>query len=189
MKYIGFLALLLGTSTVVFASVVPQGVMPKTPVRVVDTSAKEIIVEVPETVDYTEELKDSRFDNLRQLEGMENAKYVRNFTKMLRDNPQKLMKQVYNIDASSVDMRAYEGKKALGTKSEPIGVTMKEKSLDDVNWIDSLADVRFPEFIGDYNDLKTLQGELQEQNQKGLNELRKIDFKKQMRMAPIRQAL
>ena len=189
MKNIGFLALLLGTSVTAFASVVPQEVMPKTPVRVVDTSVKEIMVEVPEKMDYTEELKDSRFDNVRQLEGMENAKYVRNFAKMLRDNPQKLMKQVYNVDASSIDMSAYEGKKALGTQKEAVGVAMKDKGSKDVNWVDSLADVRFPEFVGDYNDLKDLQAEFKEQNQKGLEEIKKLDFKKQMRMAPIRQAV
>jgi len=189
MRYISILALLLGTSVMTSAAVVPQQVMPKTPIQVVDTSAKEIVVDVPETVNYAEELKDSSFDNLRQFEGMEDAKYIRNFAKMMRDNPQKLMKQVFNIDASAVDMTAYEGKTSLGTKKEPVGITMEEKDLEDVNWIDSLADIRLPEFVGDYNDLNELKAEFEEQNQKGLEEIKKIDLRKKIRMAPIRQTL
>ncbi|MBP5343646.1 MAG: hypothetical protein J6Y85_01010 [Alphaproteobacteria bacterium] len=189
MKYISLFALLLGTSMMATAAVVPTASMPKTPVQVVDTSRKEIIVDVPEQLNYAEELKNPRFNNLRQFQGMEDAKYVRNVAKMLRDNPAALMKSVYNIDASAVDISAYDGKKALGTNREPIGVTMGDKSIKDMNWVDSLADVRFPDFMGDYNDLRTLQGEFRDQQQKGLEEIKKIDLKKKVRMAPIQQAL
>ena len=190
MKHIGFLALLLGASMTVSAAVVPQAVSPKTPIVVVDTSGKEIIVDVPDTINYAKEVKDPSLDNLRQYTGMDDAKYVRNIAKALRDNPAAMMKQVFNVDVSAIDMQAYEGKKALGTNKDPVGVTMEDtKTLEDVNWVDSLADVRMPEFLGDYNDLKELQGEFQEQREKGLEEIKKLDLKQKLRLAPVRQAI
>jgi len=188
MKHIGILALLLGTSMMVSAAVVTPKPINQTQIRSVEPDRKQIAAEMPVTVDYSEELKSSDFDELRQMQGMVDGKYMRNALKMVRDNPEWVLKNTYNIDAKIDDLGDDANKKSLGWNSDPVGFQLDDNRPESDNWMDAVADVQVPEFLGDYSDLKAQQEEMRAYRQKGLDNIKKLDFKN-IQQAPVRQAL
>ena len=187
MKHIGLLALLLGTSVMVSASVVPEG--GPTPVKVADTAPKEVIIDVPESSGFSEEVKDPMFDNLRKMQGITEGKYARNIMKMMRDNPEGFAKQALGVDVKDLDLSDTQNKPALGTKRAPRGFQLQDKIPEDTNWVDTLADVQLPEFQGDYEDLNVMRDEMMITREKGIETIKNLDFRQIMQGAPIRQPL
>ena len=187
MKHIGLLALLLGTSVMVSAAVVPEG--GPTPVKVADTAPKEIIIDVPESSGFSEELTDPMFNDLRKMQGITEGKYARNAIKMMRDNPEGFAKYALGVDAKDLDISATQNKPALGTNRAPRGFDIKDDHADDENWMDVLADVQLPEFQGDYEDLNVMRDEMLIHREKGIETIKNLDFRQIMQGAPIRQPL
>ena len=188
MKHVGILALLLGTSMMVSAAVVPQSRSQKTPVMTVDISHKEIPVDVPGPVNYAQTLKDPAFENVRGLQGMLDPKYARNAMKMMRDDPEGLVQNSFKINPKDLGLSAYSNKKALGSDREPSGFNLKDENPENANWTDAVADIQLPEFPGTYDDLAAMREELQMSRDAGVENIKKLDIKK-LRAAPLRQAL
>ena len=183
MRKISLLALLLGASAIAMAAVV-EPARPRTPVDVVDISAKEIPVDVP--VEVEEELVVEDLGHLREYQGLEDAKYMRNIVTKLRDDPEAIMRNVYGASINDIDMEHYADKKALGTNREVYGVNLKHETKDG-HWADSLSDVRLPDFPGDYNDMAEMKEEMRAERNKGVEQLMKTDFDKLQQTAPIMQ--
>lgn len=189
MKHLLFIGVALFYSVSVIAAVTPTKQRARTPVTTVDLTDVKVEVTVPNTISDEEEKELSKQDlgNIRKYKGMEDAKYARNFVKKLRDDPEGVMWHTYHVSPSDIPQRDLSDKTALGSDKAPMGIVMKETLPEGTHWVDSLNDVRLPDFVGDYHDMRQMQSEFAEEHAEAEKQLRELKLPREMKApaAPI----
>ena len=187
MKHLLLMGVAIFYSVSVMAAMAPERQRLRTQVTTVDTNNIQVEIAVPNEIDYSEELKKQDLGNIRKYKGMEDAKYARKLVKKLRDNPEDVMWHTYHVSPGDLPQRDLSNKNALGSDKAPMGIVMKDTIPEDTHWVDSLNDVRLPDFVGDYDDLRQMQEEFKAEQEEAKKEIYKVKIPKHMKLlnAPI----